>query len=304
MDFPLDIKNCMKDCILSIFWPRQQIFEFLKTNGCTTQDLKRIESFQEAQLARGQMVDLLFQQLELRTDKGIGQFRSMLQSLMEWAHFDKYYFDKLRKLDRSVAERNINHLKQLAEIRDARLKEERERRIQREVEKQNPKKTLDELKALFLNLMRKNASSEEKQNRGYQLERILIELAKLSSLTITDPFRNKGEQLDGAFKYEGEHYLLEARWRDKDQSNESLYQFAHKTEGRMYGRGVFVSVNGFSDDAVKMLVVGKAIKTILVDGEDLILVLEGSMTFAEMIDAKVKSSAASTARTSSPPIAA
>jgi hypothetical protein len=35
-------------------------------------------------------------------------------------------------------------------------------------------------------------------------------------------------------------------------------------------------------------VIGKAIKTIFVDGEDLVLVLEGHLSFRNMIDKKVK----------------
>ena len=115
----------------------------------------------------------------------------------------------------------------------------------------------------------------------------MLELAKLSGFPISEPFRNKGEQIDGAFKFEGENYLLEAKWQDKAASYEPLLQFAGKTEGKMYGRGVFVSVNGFSSGAVELLVKGRAIKTILIDGEDLILVFENHLSFAQMIDKKV-----------------
>ena len=67
-----------------------------------------------------------------------------------------------------------------------------------------------------------------------------------------------------------------------------MYQFVSKIEGKMYGRGLFVSVHGFSNNVIKTIVVGKAIKTIFVDGEDLVLVLEGHLSFRDMIDKKVK----------------
>jgi hypothetical protein len=60
----------------------------------------------------------------------------------------------------------------------------------------------------------------------------------------------QGEQIDGAVKFEGEHYLLEAKWHDKSAANEPVYQFAGKVEGKMYGRGIFVSVHGFSNEVV------------------------------------------------------
>jgi hypothetical protein len=289
MSFPIDIKNCMKDCILDIFWPRKAIYEFFSSVGCTEQDLRRVKNFNEDNISRGMMVDMVFEDLSSRPDSGLGQFRSMLQSLTNWSHFDSYYFDKLKKLDREKAERCINHLKQLQEIRDAKAKEERQRREIVKAQQQSPQKTLEELRSLYLDLMQGKAS---KQKRGYELEKILLELAKLSGLTVTEPFRISGEQIDGTVKFEGEYYLIEAKWQDKAQSNEPLYQFAMKVQGRMYGRGMFVSVNGFSEYVVSGLINGKAKKTILVDGEDLILMLEDNLSFSELIDAKVKAAQA------------
>jgi hypothetical protein len=56
----------------------------------------------------------------------------------------------------------------------------------------------------------------------------------------------------------------------------------------MYGRGLFVSVNGFSDPGLEAIVRGKHIKTILVDGEDLSAVLEDRLTLLEMLDYKIR----------------
>lgn len=275
----------MKECILNIFWPRKAIYDFFLNSGCTTRDLKRVEKYEDEKLSRAAIVDMVFENLSARADGGLGQFRAMMQTLTSWSHFDLYYFDKLKKLDREKAERCINHLKQLQEIRDARIIEERTRREAQKAQSQTPDQSVSRLRSLYLDLM---AGKTSKERRGYELEKILQELAKLSGLTVTQPFRINGEQIDGAVKFEGEHYLMEAKWQDKSQSNEPLYQFAGKVEGKMYGRGLFVSVNGFSEEVVRSLVTGKAIRTILVDGEDLILTLEGSLTFSELIDAKVK----------------
>jgi hypothetical protein len=132
------------------------------------------------------------------------------------------------------------------------------------------------------------SSTDDAQKRGYSLEGILADLARIDGLHVTDSFRVNGEQIDGAVKFDGEHYLIEAKWQDKAASNEPLYQFAGKIEGKMYGRGLFVSVHGFSEDVVGSLTLGKAIKTVLVDGEDLTLVIEEQLSFSQLIDAKVK----------------
>jgi hypothetical protein len=86
-----------------------------------------------------------------------------------------------------------------------------------------------------------------------------------------EAFRVNGEQIDGAVKFDGEHYLIEAKWQEKSASNEPVYRFAGKVSGKLYGRVLFVSVNGFSPEVVRSLVMGKEIQTLLVDGEDVIL---------------------------------
>jgi hypothetical protein len=236
-------------------------------------------------MSRSAIVDAVFVGLSGRPDGGLGQFRSMLQALLSWSRFDPYYFDKMKKLDRAAAGRSLEHLKQLQEIRDAKLIEERQRREAIAATNRKPSRLLTELRTEFLDLY---ANKLPRPARGYALEKLLRDLAKIDELECTDPFRVHGEQLDGAIKFDGEHYLVEAKWQEKAASNEPLYHFAQKVEGRMYGRGIFVSIQGFSEQAVLSLIRGKALRTMLIDGEDLVLVLEGQLTFAKMLDKKVK----------------
>lgn len=275
----------MKDCLLAVLWPRQDIYSFMADHGCTKSDLRIIDNYEEKSLYRSQMIDLMFAHLSSSKDGGLGQFRSMLQSLLSWSRFDPYYFEKLRKLDRNKAQQNLEHLRQLQEIRDAKIKADRERRVAVEAAQQQPKCSIEELKVTFLEL---HAGKTTAQKRGYALEKILVELSKLASMEVTEAFRVNGEQIDSALKFEGEHYIIEAKWQDKAAANEPVYQFVGKVEGKMYGRGIFVSVHGFSDHVVTSVVAGKAIKTIFVDGEDLVLVLEGHLSFSEMLDRKIK----------------
>lgn len=283
--FPTDIKSCMKDCILAVLWPRKDIFSFFRDNGCTKADLEGVHAFEKEKIARGKMVDLVFDRLSARDDSGLGQFRSMLKALTEWAHFEPYYFDKLAKLDRKEAQRHLDHLKQLVEIRDSKIKEERNRREASAHKQQSTGETRQSLLEQFLILFR---GSDKPQERGYKFEKLLQELVKLEGLEANGPFRCSGEQIDGGLKFDGENYLVELKWHDRAVSTEPLFTFAAKIEGKMYGRGVFISINGFMPDPVEALLKGKAVKTVLVDGEDIILVLEGHISFSKMLDTKVR----------------
>ena len=285
MDFEQDIKSAMRDCILKIFWPKDHIIQFFESNSCLKKDIQKIGEGNYKELNRAQIVDSMFAILSSKPDNGIGQFRSMLQSLINWSHFDSYYFDDLKKLSREDARRAIDHLAQVQEIRDSKIKKQRQEKQAKESLRQSPQKVLSELKSEYLSLLQDNS---ERQTRGYKLEKIILDLCKLSSLEITEPFKIIGEQIDGAIKYDGEHYLIEAKWQEREASNEPVYQFAGKVEGKMYGRGLFISVHGFSENVLQSLIIGKAIKTIFIDGGDLILILDGYYTFSELLDKKIK----------------
>ncbi len=126
------------------------------------------------------------------------------------------------------------------------------------------------------------------QRRGYLFEEFLKKVFLNEGIEVTEPFKIVGEQIDGSIKYDGEHYIIEAKWHDKWSASDGLYQFAAKVEGKMYGRGIFISVNGFSPDSVQALTIGKALRTILIDGGDLVLITEGIYTLKEMLDNKIK----------------
>ena len=167
----------MKDCILSVLWPRQAIFGFLRDNGFTTTDLNPIRNFKADQIPRNRLVESAFENLTSRPDGGLGQFRAMLKSLTEWSHFDPYYFDSLRKLDRAVAERNLDHLKQLVELRDSKIKTERQRREAETEKKQSTDETLQSSLRTFLDY----GGEIKRQERGYKLESLLQNWPKLNT---------------------------------------------------------------------------------------------------------------------------
>lgn len=70
--FPKDITDAMRTCILAIFWPKEQIVDFFKNNGCTNRDLKTVLSQGLENKNRAAIIDEVFGQLNVRDDKGIG----------------------------------------------------------------------------------------------------------------------------------------------------------------------------------------------------------------------------------------
>lgn len=243
MTFPNDIKLSMRDCILKVLWPKDDIVTFFRNNSCTKSDIDALGDHKT--LHRYQIVDNMFTYLSTKPDEGLGQYRAMLQSLVNWQQFDPYYFEKLGKLDKTEAERSIIHLKQLQEIRDHKIQERRKAQARKEAATKVPSTTLPELKTKFISLLQSEVIGAK---RGYVLEEILQSLCKISSLEVTEPYRVNGEQIDGSLKYDGEHYIIEAKWQEKAIANEAVYQFSGKIEGKMYGRGFLFQ----STDLAKM----------------------------------------------------
>lgn len=279
-EIPLDIRIAMRDCILAIFWPRKDIIKFLADVGCDADLLPPPET----DLPRHVIIDVVFSGLTARPDRGHPAFQPMIDALAHWSHFDPYYFDKLVKLDRAEAQQKIAHLKGAVERRNSSTIN---RRVAASKAKQSQSQAND-LSALKQAFTKIYGTDLTPQARGKLFEKFLQELFRRQSVKMRDPFRIVGEEIDGTFKFEGENYIMEAKWQDSGASTDQLYKFAYKVDGKMQGRGLFISVNGFSNEALRALVHGKMIQTILMDGSDLSAVLEQRISLEAMLDYKIR----------------
>jgi len=64
------------------------------------------------------------------------------------------------------------------------------------------------------------------------LEDLLNELFTLFDLDPKASFKVTGEQIDGAFTFKDDDYLLEAKWQKKPIVAQELYGFAGKVNGK------------------------------------------------------------------------
>jgi hypothetical protein len=134
------------------------------------------------------------------------------------------------------------------------------------------------------------ARSDDPQRRGYLLQDVLNRVFDLHQIPVVRSFtRNEGaEQIDGAFKIEGWHYLVECRWRQKLSDIRELDGLKGQVDrsGRQT-MGLFVSVNGWSDNVPKLLKQNPDKAIILMEGFDFRTVLSGQIDLRDFILAKV-----------------
>ncbi|HEX9945262.1 MAG TPA: hypothetical protein VGG03_24900 [Thermoanaerobaculia bacterium] len=199
-------------------------------------------------------------------------------------------FSHLERLDggkekAKLARQAVEALRKLTAAHDALYEEQRQMEERRELahaemmRKSAVRQKLEDLTKEYYILL----SSEEPQQRGFRLERIIRELFEIFDLDPRASFRIVGEQIDGAFTFEGTDYLFEGKWQQDPVAAEDLDGFAGKLGRKLENTlGLFLSVNGFSEDGVKAHSSGRRLM-ILMDGSDLMAVLEGRVDLIQLL---------------------
>ncbi|MBA1140680.1 hypothetical protein H0241_10480 [Mesorhizobium sp. CCANP35] len=102
-----------------------------------------------------------------------------------------------------------------------------------------------------------------------------------------DPFRNRGEQIDGSFELANEVYLLEAKWLNAPVSVGDLHTFHGKIEQKAaWARGLFISYSGFSEDGL-----GRGKRIVCMDGFDLGEAFRRQIPVSSVIEQKARRAA-------------
>jgi hypothetical protein len=123
---------------------------------------------------------------------------------------------------------------------------------------------------------------EQAQRRGQEFEPFPNRLFDLFDLEPRLAYSLAHEQIDRAFTFDTDDYIVEAKWRKKKVSRGEADAFDRKVE-RKGGNalGLIVSVNGSSSDAVAQYSQGTKFMTM--DGPDLMAVLNGQIRLEALL---------------------
>ncbi len=140
--------------------------------------------------------------------------------------------ERLRRLTARFADRVAVREREEAQRTAARVQAEAARRFDDEVAN---------LKQAFLSL----GMQEDAQQRGYAFERLLNDLFRLFDMEPRLAYGLEGEQIDGAFSFDTDDYIVEARWRKEQvghgapQGQERVRLVRERQRVRLHGtRGV------------------------------------------------------------------
>jgi hypothetical protein len=130
----------------------------------------------------------------------------------------------------------------------------------------------------------------ERQARGYELEKLLIELFKANDIDYLGSRRTTHEQVDGSFFFHGFTYLVEARWRQHKPSIGDLADFKFKVDGKIDStRGLFISMSGFDDEVLEHFASNSGTRrnVIYITGHDLALIFGGHIGLVDALLIKI-----------------
>jgi hypothetical protein len=174
-----------------------------------------------------------------------------------------------------------NQYGELAHARERLAAQEKAER-ERSAARRSLSAVLGELKAEFLAM---HADADPKM-RGRALEPFLSRLFALHDLAPRSSFKLQDEQVDGAFTFSTDDYLLEAKWENHPASRQDVDVLSQKVLRKGKNTlGLFLAINGFSEPAVRAHSnCGTAL--IFMDGTDLYAVLDEQMSLVDALEAK------------------
>jgi hypothetical protein len=236
----------------------------------------------EEKLSKREGASIIFDELERRGASTNAVISKLVRIAARWTDFhlsqDEYkaraVVQKAREMEGVLTEIEAHEHQQ----HDRQIEEAAERR-------RRSTRGLISLKSPLLRAQFEAAvANEDRQQRGYLLQDLLNQLYTVHGIAVTQAFQrnNGGEQIDGAYELNGWHYIVECRWREQLANIRELDGLLGQV-GRS-GRqtmGLFLSINGWSENVIPLLKQNGEKSIFLMDGMDLHAVL------SEQIDLKV-----------------
>jgi hypothetical protein len=125
---------------------------------------------------------------------------------------------------------------------------------------------------------------QDHQQRGYAFERFLNEFFEFEGLSPRGSFKIIGEQIDGSFAWANRTYLVEAKWVKEPVAGAEFGAFMYKIAGKTADtRGLYISINGYSPQAVLGLIGKGELRFVCIDGTHLLRSLEPGRDFKKTL---------------------
>lgn len=267
----------LKEALSVIFWKREDLQDFIKLsieNNAIVGTINWGGTKREA-------VKELIERMTNRPDIYRTDLMHLLIAVTDFNDFSnlKYWDEDGSKTKK--AKEAVNNLRTYTKgyIQITQEQEESQKRKIEAEKKIIKNKTLNDELALLKERFNLMTTAKDLQKRGFELEKFLYDLLLLYELEPKGSFKNYGEQIDGAFTFQGTDYLLEAKWKKQVDRGE-LATFCYKVETKFKTAvGLFVTIDGVSSEAIT-----PDFKSIIImDAFDIIAVLDGRISLTDLL---------------------
>lgn len=278
----------LKDALVAIYYRKKDLRQFIEL---TIENTAIVSSIDWVDNIKYESVSQLIDRMVKRQDLYQTDLLKLVQevgNMNDFSHLE--YWEKDNKGLIKKAEVAVEKLRQQAKGHFDTIEELKKAEERREINREKLKESigyqqkLDILRMEFYGI----ASNINSQRKGFQFEKFLNKLFFFFDLDPKSAFKVVGEQIDGAFTFDNADYLLEAKWQEKEINAADLYTFGGKIQGKLKNTlGLFISLGPYSSECTET---GSSItkSMILMDGTDLMQVLEGRIRLNEMILIKRK----------------
>ncbi|MBZ5497933.1 MAG: hypothetical protein LAP85_16135 [Acidobacteriia bacterium] len=271
----------LKEAVTQLYWYKSDLRSFLTNTLVTPGLLEGLNWDDYKRNIASKLVDFMAKRQD-QYQNDLVCLISEVARVEDFSHLERLEGGKEKA---AAARAAVRALRRLAGGHDALLEEQKKveerRRVAHEelLRKTAVREGLEKLNRDYLALL----TDTDHQHRGYQLEKILRMLFELFDLDPRASFKITGEQIDGAFTFEGTDYLFEGKWQQELVGAAKLDSLAGKLSRKLDNTlGLFLSINGFSDDGIKAHSSGRRLM-ILMDGSDLMAVLEGRIDLIQLL---------------------
>lgn len=266
--------QALKEALAAIYWTKRDFRGFLTHSITDAQVLARVDWTQTKKDIAALVVD------HLAVRSGQHDLRSLVDdvsTMTDFSHLDDDGTARARKA--------VQALRAIARTHEDASTEQQRRAARQQAAEQtaHQRDAEDAKRAALRDAFIALVGAPDAQQRGYQLERLLADLFALSTLDPKASFRLMGEQIDGAFTFDGDDYLVEAKWEKQPLPPATLDVFDGKIRRKAaHTRGLLVAINGFQGSAIA-LHSGRQSAMILMDGADLMAVLEERIALPDLL---------------------
>jgi hypothetical protein len=281
---PAEAYDALADALAKIFWHKNAFERYIQLTLRDHPELMAGLPFNEAKrLVANELVDRLARRETKYQDFSL----SLMREVAAMQDFPNVASVRDRPELLSAAQDAVARLGRIS--RPLVADHEAAEKMRQEAQQRQAKAQLVQQEALQLAELRQDflglGAAASPQQRGRDFERFLDRLFVMYDLEPRTGYNVDADQIDGAFSFDSDDYIIEAKWLAKPVERHFADSFAKKVErSGKNGLGLFISASGFSSGFIQTFSRGTPFITI--DGIDLITVLDGRFRLDDLLRAK------------------